>query len=150
MRRVDRLKAVFVDEIPDTLEDGILYVCEECYVALHNCACGCGEEVSTPLVRTEYTLTVHAGEASIWPSIGNHDFACKSHYVIRRGKIVWAGLMSRAEIEYGRAKDRALKRPPTPKPVEVPVIPPRADATKAGSIRAVINWLEDVLRNLFN
>jgi hypothetical protein len=37
MARVDRLKTVFVDEIPEILQDGILYVSEECCVALHNC-----------------------------------------------------------------------------------------------------------------
>lgn len=116
MRRVVRLETVFTDEIPETLEDGFLYVSQECRVALHNCACGCGEEVSTPLVPTEYDLTVHEEGASIWPSIGNHDFVCTSHYIIDRGEIVWAGRMSRAEIEAGRQRDRSLKRPPTPAP----------------------------------
>ena len=117
MRRVDRLVIVFTDEIPETLEDGFLYVSRECRVALHNCACGCGEEVSTPLVPTEYDLTVHEDGASIWPSIGNHDFACMSHYIIDRGEILWAGRMSRAAIEAGRQQDRLLKRPPAPAPV---------------------------------
>lgn len=111
MSRVDRLRTVFVADIPETLEDGILYVSLECHVALHNCACGCGEEVSTPLVRTEYTLTMTGNDASIWPSIGNHDFACQSHYIIDRGRIEWSGRMSRAAINAGREKDRMLKRP---------------------------------------
>lgn len=112
MSRVDRLRTVFVTDIPEKLEDGILYVSRECHVALHNCACGCGEEVSTPLVPTEYTLTMTGGDASIWPSIGNHDFACRSHYIIDHGCIEWSGRMSRAAIEAGREKDRLLKRPP--------------------------------------
>ena len=112
MRRFDRLKTVFVAEIPEVLEDGILYVSRECSVALHNCACGCGEEVSTPLVPTEYRLTMDGEDASISPSVGNHDFACASHYVIERGVIIWAGRMSRAAIEEGRRQDRELKRPP--------------------------------------
>ena len=116
MRRVVRLETVFTDEIPETLEDGFLYVSQECRVALHNCACGCGEEVSTPLVPTEYHLTMHEEGASIWPSIGNHDFACTSHYIIDRGEIVWAGRMSRADIEAGRHRDRLLKRPPNSAP----------------------------------
>ena len=112
MSRVDRLRTVFVADIPEKLEDGILYVSRECHVALHNCACGCGEEVSTPLVPTEYALTMTGDVASIWPSIGNHDFACRSHYVIEHGRIQWSGRMSRAAIELGREKDRLLKRPP--------------------------------------
>lgn len=152
--RVNRLDARFVHEIPEALEDGILYVCEECQVALHNCACGCGEEVSTPFVRTEYSLTMHDGEASIWPSIGNHDFACKSHYVIRRGEILWAGRMSRAEIEWGRQKDRALKRPrPSPAvPTYVSGSEPTTTAPSYARRRAptaVIDWLKEVWTRVF-
>lgn len=118
MARIERLETVFVDTIPEKLQDGILYVSEECRVDLHNCACGCGEEVSTPLGRTAYQLSIEGGAASIWPSIGNHDFACASHYVIKQGTIVWTGRMSRIEIEAGRERDRRLKRPPVP--VKVP------------------------------
>ena len=129
MARIEWLETVFVDSIPEKLEDGILYVSEECRVALHNCACGCGEEVSTPLVRTEYHLTMEGGAASIWPSIGNHDFACASHYVIKRGKIVWAGKMSRVEIEAGRERDRRLKRPPVLKEAPSAATAPAPETT---------------------
>jgi hypothetical protein len=149
MARIERLETVFVDSIPETLEDGILYVSEECRVALHNCACGCGEEVSTPLVRTEYHLAMEGGAASIWPSIGNHDFACASHYVIKRGKIVWAGRMSRIEIDAGRERDRQLKRPPInkPSPSTVPLntgtLQPRA-----GLIQKAKDWIKAVVRRM--
>lgn len=147
MARIERLETVFVDSIPEKLEDGILYVSEECRVALHNCACGCGEEVSTPLVRTEYHLTMEGGAASIWPSIGNHDFACASHYVIKRGKIVWAGKMSRVEIEAGRERDRRLKRPPVP--IEVPSrreapVP----ASRIGLLQRTVDLIRAILRRL--
>lgn len=150
MARVDRLKTVFVAEIPETLEDGILYVSEKCHVALHNCACGCGEEVSTPLVRTEYRLAMEGGEASIWPSIGNHDFACASHYVIKHGKILWAGRMSRIAIEAGRERDRRLKRPPAPIPVPPPapaaepMAPPRRGIFRAAFER-IRAWCRKIL-----
>ncbi|MGX7877301.1 DUF6527 family protein [Mesorhizobium sp. ORM6] len=113
--RVDCLTTVFVEDIPEQLEDGIIYVSRECHVALHNCACGCGEEVSTPLVPTEYDLIMEDEGASIWPSIGNHDFPCGSHYIIKSGRIQWAGKMSRAQIEAGRVHDRLLKRGAQPK-----------------------------------
>jgi hypothetical protein len=115
MARVNRLTTVFVEDIPEQLEDGILYVSCQCRVALHNCACGCGEEVSTPLVPTEFALVMEGEDASIWPSIGNHDFPCGSHYIIKRGRIHWAGKMSREQIEAGRARDRLLKRGAPPK-----------------------------------
>ena len=150
MMRVKRLEARLVHETPEVLEDGILYICDECHVALHNCACGCGEEVSTPLVRTEYSLTMHKGEASIWPSIGNHDFACKSHYVIRRGEIVWASRMSRAEIEWGREKDRALKRPASAAHVPAPELRTNEPSSARKSApRALIDWLKEVWNRVF-
>lgn len=125
MARVDRLTTVFVDDIPEQLEDGFLYVSRQSHVALHNCACGCGEEVSTPLVPTEFDLIMEDEGASIWPSIGNHDFACRSHYVIKGGRIQWAGRMTRKQIEIGREHDRWLKRGAKPK-----------------GIRAVIAWFK--------
>lgn len=150
MARVDRLRTVFVAEIPERLEDGILYVSEECHVALHNCACGCGEEVSTPLVHTEYRLAMEGGQASIWPSIGNHDFACASHYIIKHGEILWAGRMSRSAIEAGRARDRRLKRPPAPIPAPLPapgaklVVPARP-----GPFRTALQRIATWCRKLF-
>ena len=149
MARVDRLKTVFVDEIPEVLENGILYVSEECCVALHNCACGCGEEVSTPLVRTEYRLTMEGDSASIWPSIGNHDFACASHYVIKQGKILWAGRMSRGVIEAGRERDRWLKRPPAPKPAPIGMRTPRhMPRSGTGLVQRILTWIKAICRKL--
>lgn len=138
--RIERLRAEFVSEIPETLEGGVLYVCQECSVALHNCACGCGEEVTTPLVPTEYSLTMEDGGPSIWPSIGNHDFACGSHYIIRRGVILWAGKMSRRAIEAGREKDRLLKRPP--------IIEPTTQPSQGFPARAM-GWIKSVVRKIF-
>lgn len=149
MAQVDRLKTVFVDDIPEVLEDGILYVSEECCVALHNCACGCGEEVSTPLVRTEYRLTMEGDSASIWPSIGNHDFACASHYVIKQGKILWAGRMSRGAIEAGRERDRWLKRPPAPKPAPIGMRTPRyMPQSGTGLVQRILTWIKAICRKL--
>lgn len=143
MRRINRLRTVFTAEIPESLEDGILYVSRECCVALHNCACGCGEEVSTPLVPTEYRLTMHGDEASLWPSIGNHDFACASHYIIDRGTIIWADKMSRTAIEAGRERDRLLKRPPAPVCVSV-------GEARSWKIRGLLNWIKTALRRIFS
>ncbi|WP_368085920.1 DUF6527 family protein [Sphingomonas sp. NFR04] len=145
MTRVDRLKVVFMDEMPEVLEDGVLYISQECHVALHNCACGCGKEVSTPLVPTEFTLSIRDGRPSLWPSIGNHDFACASHYIVRDGRIVWAGRMSRSDIEFGRWKDQRLKRPPIPVPAPVQAPPPVVTSPVgpvAGLIERICNWIK--------
>ncbi|WP_221416090.1 DUF6527 family protein [Sphingomonas kyeonggiensis] len=143
MSRVERLKTVFVDEIPEILEDGVLYVSRACKVALHNCACGCGEEVSTPLVATEYNLTMEGNDASVWPSVGNHDFARASHYVIQQGRIVWAGQMSRGAIEKGLQRDRELKRP------NVSAAPVRPPSITIWSLRRIWNWLKTMCSTIF-
>lgn len=149
MPRIDRLRTIFIDEIPEDLEDGILYVSEECRVALHNCACGCGEEVSTPLVHTEYRLSMEGGEASVWPSIGNHDFACKSHYVIKRGRILWAREMTRAAIEAGRERDRRLKRPSPPLVVQILDAPVEPTAPiQHGVVRKALGWIATWVREM--
>jgi len=102
----------FVDRMPEVLENGIFYVCERYSIALHNCCCGCVMEVSTPLSETEYHLGKADGKVSLWPSVGNHDFPCESHYVIEKNKVIWAGKMSRVAIERGRRADLRMKRPP--------------------------------------
>jgi len=79
MAKIEHLRAEFVDTMPDTLEGGVIYISEPCRVALHACCCGCGEEVSTPIGPTEYSIYVRLGRVTVMPSIGNHDFPCKSH-----------------------------------------------------------------------
>ena len=110
MPRISKLRPELVETMPEGLHDGVIYISEKYRVALHNCCCGCGEEVSTPIGPTEFSISVADGEVSVHPSIGNHDFPCRSHYVIRRGAILWAGEMSRAAIEKGRTHDRYIKR----------------------------------------
>ena len=44
-----RLRHEFVDFVPKRLDDGVLYVSIRFGTAVHRCACGCGEEVVTPL-----------------------------------------------------------------------------------------------------
>jgi hypothetical protein len=133
MPRVDRLRTEFVESMPEVLEDGVIYVSERYRIALHNCCCGCGEEVSTPLSPTEYSLRVERHGVTVDPSIGNHDFACKSHYLIEGGSIVWAGAMSRMAIERGRERERRLKR-----------------ALRPRGIRSVAAWLWRTLRELLD
>lgn len=38
----------FVEEIPEPLADGILYISIPFTTAVHKCCCGCGLEVVTP------------------------------------------------------------------------------------------------------
>ena len=86
-------KTQFVDRMPsdDMLEEGILYMAPHFHIAVHKCMCGCGEKVVTPL-RGEtngWTWSFDEANASLYPSVGNFQQPCKSHYFFTHGKISW-------------------------------------------------------------
>ena len=74
---------IFVDYIPETLQENILYISEKYGVAIHLCLCGCKQKTVTPLGEGDWTLSKHEnGKVSLSPSIGNFQFYCMSHYII--------------------------------------------------------------------
>ena len=99
----------FVDIIPDQLEEGILYICDRYNIAIHQCCCGCGEEVVTPLTSADWSVRKEGKNVSLSPSIGNWSFACRSHYWIHRNQVIWAGAMTQKQIALVKAKDKADK-----------------------------------------
>lgn len=100
----------FVEFIPDELEEGVLYISVEYATAVHNCVCGCGQQVVTPLSPTDWELTYDGKTISLYPSIGNWNFPCQSHYWITRNKIRYARKWSDSKIDLGRKNDAELKR----------------------------------------
>ena len=107
--RIKQIRPVFSEFIPDKLEEGVLYISERYKTVLHKCACGCGEEVVTPLSPVEWKLRRDGDQISLYPSIGNWNYACRSHYWIRKNAIHWAGSMSKKQIAEVQMKDRADK-----------------------------------------
>ena len=104
-----RLRHEFVDHIPEQLDDGVLYVSIRFGTIVHLCACGCGEEVVTPLGPVEWRLTYDGRTVSLVPSIGNWSFPCKSHYWIDEGVVRWARGFSEAEVALVRQKARTRR-----------------------------------------
>lgn len=100
----------FVEFIPEQLDEGVLYISQRYGTAAHKCCCGCGEEVITPLNPTDWSLRIDGNVVTLHPSIGNWSYACRSHYLIRSSKVIWAGEMSQQQIKRGRASDRAAKQ----------------------------------------
>lgn len=100
----------FVEFIPEQLEQGALYISRPYRTAVHLCCCGCGKEVVTPLNPADWSLRVEDNLITLHPSIGNWSFPCRSHYWIRRSKVIWAGQMTQQEIDRGRAFDRKVKK----------------------------------------
>ncbi|XWN36865.1 MAG: DUF6527 family protein [Balneola sp.] len=101
----------FVEFIPDQkeMQDGVIYISLEYDTAVHNCACGCGEQVVTPFSPTDWKLTYNGESVSLYPSIGNWEFNCRSHYWIKKGKILWAEDWSDKQIEANRYLDKKTK-----------------------------------------
>lgn len=96
--------------IPRELEPGVLYVSKEFEFAAHLCACGCGSKIRTPLGVAEWELTETKSGPTLYPSIGNWQQECQSHYWIRRGEIVWARKWTPEEIAAGRQKEEDRRR----------------------------------------
>ncbi len=99
----------FVQHIPDRLEPGVLYVSMAYGTAAHSCCCGCGEEVVTPFTPTDWKMTFDGETVSLWPSVGNWDLACRSHYVIKRGRIIEAAPWTNEQIAAERRRDGVAK-----------------------------------------
>jgi hypothetical protein len=99
----------FVEFIPDQLQEGILYISEKYGTVVHKCCCGCGAEVVTPLTPVDWQLKKDRKTVTLFPSIGNWNFPCQSHYWIRRNNVEWA--RSRARPERQGALCRPSQRP---------------------------------------
>jgi hypothetical protein len=99
----------FVEMIPDRLEPAVLYISTTYGTAVHTCCCGCGEEVVTPLTPTDWAITFDGESVSLWPSVGNWNAACRSHYIVRRGRVLTAEPWTEAEVAAERRRDQASK-----------------------------------------
>lgn len=99
----------FVEFVPRDLQDGRVYVSIEYATAVHRCACGCGNKVVTPITPTDWKLSFDGETISLYPSIGNWSFPCRSHYWIRENRVEWASRWSRHEVEAGRDRERDRK-----------------------------------------
>jgi hypothetical protein len=109
MSRSAALNHEFVQTFPEKLKDGTLYVSMDYATAAHRCCCGCGREVITPLSPTDWKLTYDGRSVSLYPSVGNWSFDCRSHYWIDKGKVLWADDWSEDMIAFGRSRDRRVK-----------------------------------------
>jgi Family of unknown function (DUF6527) len=107
---VNTIRLERVQYLPKQLSPGILYVSEGYSVAGHLCACGCGNKVITPLGPAEWSFSEKDGLPSLWPSIGNWQLPCRSHYVISYGRICRAGAWTNAQILAGRRAEEQRRQ----------------------------------------
>jgi hypothetical protein len=141
-----QLEHRFVQHIPDSLEPGVLYISMEYGTAAHSCCCGCGEEVVTPFTPTDWKMAFDGETVSLWPSVGNWNLACRSHYVIDHGQVVEAGRWSDKQVLAERRRDKAAKAryygtPKSSQPTELSPPPIAPGEKPAGLGQRVILWV---------
>ncbi len=106
MTKSTELEHRFVDVLPPTLEDDVLYVSLAFNTVVHHCCCGCGNRVVTPLSPAGWQLQYDGRSVTLYPSIGNHQYGCRSHYWIRQNRVVWSYEFTSTEIDESRAATR--------------------------------------------
>lgn len=123
MTKRHHLEPVFVDTIPNSLEEGRIYISKRYRTAVHRCCCGCGLEVVTPINPAKWQLNENGGKVSLRPSVGNWSFPCRSHYWIDHNRVRWARAMPQWKIDHVRRRDQeaiemqTLPRPPANTPL---------------------------------
>ncbi|TCC21915.1 DUF6527 family protein [Kribbella speibonae] len=104
--RIQELTPVFVEFVPTDLADGDIYISMEYATASHLCACGCAVRVVTPFGPADWVLTFD-GTVTLSPSVGNGQFPCRSHYLIRSNRVVWLPPMQRRIAQEAHRADTA-------------------------------------------
>jgi hypothetical protein len=111
MTRLTSVEHRFVDLVPRDLDPAVVYVSFEYTTVAHLCCCGCGKRVVLPLSPAQWEIAFDGETISVWPSVGNWDLDCRSHYVIDRNRVQWAKQWTDDRIDAGRRADaRALDR----------------------------------------
>jgi len=109
MKKPFKIRHEFVEFIPKDREKDVLYVSIPYSTAVHDCFCGCGVKVVTPISPVGWKLTYDGETVSLSPSVGNWGFPCRSHYVVESDTVLWAGDLAQEDIEAGRLRDRAAR-----------------------------------------
>lgn len=107
---ITKLDHIFIDKIPDEIEEGVLYVSTRFRVIMHSCCCGCKEKVVTPLSPARWKMTYDGNTISLYPSIGNWNSKCQSHYWIQNSEVEWSRKWTDDEIAEGKSFERERRR----------------------------------------
>ncbi len=94
-RKLKPWRAVRMEEFPDHLEPGKVYLAGEgdnIWAAAMICPCGCGEVIELNLLKQTrpcWSFQEHAnGTISLAPSVWRRK-GCRSHFYLRGGRIEW-------------------------------------------------------------
>jgi hypothetical protein len=95
----------FVEYVPSTLTEGVLYVSARFRTVVHLCACGCATKIATPLSPANWQLGFDGESISLSPSIGAWGLPCRSHYSIESNTVLWSPQWTDEKIRRGRDRD---------------------------------------------
>ena len=126
--------------MPKDLKPGVLYVSEQFGTAAHLCACGCGSKVRTPLGPTWWSMEETDDGPTLYPSVGNWQQACQSHYLITRGEVIWADLWTAEQIADGRRREEKRRREHYD----------ALDRSRGGVLQKIWRWLKGLLGRWFS
>lgn len=126
--------------MPKDLKPGVLYVSEQFGAAAHLCACGCGSKVRTPLGPTWWSMEETDDGPTLYPSVGNWQQACQSHYLITRGEVIWADLWTAEQIADGRRREEERRRE----------YYDALDRSRGGVLQRIWRWLKGLLGRWFS
>jgi hypothetical protein len=92
--KIFELESIFVEEIPEEIEEGKIYISEKYGTTTHLCACGCMGKTITPLKEVwgdGWDLFRNQDKVTLRPSIGNWagQSPYHAHYYITENKIEW-------------------------------------------------------------
>ncbi len=124
---------MFAEFVPTDLDDGLLYVSMQYATASHRCACGCGVRVVTPLGPADWLLTFD-GRVTLSPSVGNGQYECGSHYLIRKNRVVWRRPMTQSAALATHKIDNAQRAQTY------------GGAPRAGALPQLGRWVRRILR----
>lgn len=149
--KIKQIKPEFVEYIPEHIKEGVLYISERHRTAVHKCCCGCGQEVVTPLSPAEWWAKCNGGRVSVWPSIGNWSYPCRSHYVIRDSRVLEAKRMTDRQIQWVKANDRAdrtdqIRRMNNAKDKVALVQNSNTEITPTPEWQPSMSWLQHLIR----
>ena len=106
-----KLKLQLTETIPENIEEGILYVSLTYWTTAHKCGCGCGQKVVLRLSPKHWAITLNGESVSMYPSVGNWQLPCRSHYWIEEGRIIPAKRWSDTEIMRNRMMTKGRRTP---------------------------------------
>ncbi len=148
--KIRQIRPETVEFIPEHIEEGVLYISDRYHTAVHKCCCGCGKEVVTPLSPAEWSVKRNGNLISLWPSIGNWSYPCRSHYVIRDSRVIEAKAMTERQIQRVKANDRAdkaaqIRRTNHAKEAVTQVTKQNTQVSTTQERRASMSWLQHLI-----